>query len=54
MLAPRRASMSVLQSRHVRAAAGSFLLACFAACQASGWYEHRFQPAPLESEVLEA
>jgi hypothetical protein len=43
--------MSVLQSRHVRVAAGSFLLACFAACQASGWYEHRFQPAPLESEV---
>jgi len=43
--------MSVLQSRHVRVAAGWFVLACLAACQSSRWYEHQFMPAPLESEV---
>jgi hypothetical protein len=43
--------MSILHSRHLRVAASSLLLACFASCHASPWYEHQFQPAPLESEV---
>ncbi len=43
--------MSVLPIRHVAAVAGSLLLAFCASCQSSRWYEHGFQPAPLEAEV---
>jgi hypothetical protein len=32
-------------------AAAASLLSLLASCESSPWYEHRFQPAPLEAEV---
>ena len=37
--------------RHLQRAAAACALAALASCTASRWYEHRFQPAPLEVQV---
>jgi hypothetical protein len=47
----KRDSMRALQNRHLAVAVGTAFLALFTSCESSRWYEHRFQPAPLESEV---
>lgn len=43
--------MRTLRIRHLPTLASALLLAGLCSCASSPWYEHRFAPAPLETQV---